>query len=579
MSTPTVTASRSRRGLMRWAVAATATAALVVSGSGLVVFAQSGTGESQGPQFASADAVAYVEARLDMPAGQGDAVAQLMTAFPGFADPGSFDLKKDELFAMLTAQLGAAAPEGDLIGDVFTGEIGIALANIESAMMGEDPSLVAGLALADAEAAGDLVEQLLAGASADSVTESSYNDVAIFSDPMSSQPMNVALHADWLLMGLGEGTVEGAIDVLDGAVPSLAENAAFTAAWARLPESRLAGAWMDLAPFATFLDFASMMAEGETGVALPTDDLAAMLPTDLIASLAAENDRLTLEVLVTPGEGTPTMPVGESELAMSFPAETQLYVETRELGAAVGSGLGQLATLMESEAMGSAGDTMGGISDIEVLFGEDSPITAMLGVPLPVFLDFVGDAAVGAGFSSDGVWAGIAAEIGDDAAATERTSNLLTVLRMLTMEQEGISLETADVEGVEVTTINVPLDAMMAESGLPLDIANGIDVAIADGTLLIGLGDFVESAILSDGTDSLGASAGYVDALGDDTVNAGVLYLNISSLLTALDPMLSMMAPEWSQIAPYATGFDRMIAVGTADDEVIGSRMTVIVGQ
>ena len=57
------------------------------------------------------------------------------------------------------------------------------------------------------------------------------------------------------------------------------------------------------------------------------------------------------------------------------------------------------------------------------------------------------------------------------------------------------------------------------------------------------------------------------------------MYMNISSLLDALDPMLSMMAPEWEMISPYATGLDRMVVVGTADDEVLRARMTVIAGQ
>ena len=76
-------------------------------------------------------------------------------------------MKKDELFAMLTSQLGASAPDGDLIGDVFTGEIGIALADIESAMMGGDPSLVAGLG-GRAGAAGTAVGAV-AGAGAGAV--------------------------------------------------------------------------------------------------------------------------------------------------------------------------------------------------------------------------------------------------------------------------------------------------------------------------------------------------------------------------------------------------------------------------
>jgi hypothetical protein len=97
--------------------------------------------------------------------------------------------------------------------------------------------------------------------------------------------------------------------------------------------------------------------------------------------------------------------------------------------------------------------------------------------------------------------------------------------------------------------------------------------------LLIGMGDFVENAIIADPADSLGASAGYTDALAGDTANAGVTYINVSSLLAALDPMLAMMAPEWEMIAPYATGVDRMIVVPTADEEVARARMSVIVGQ
>jgi hypothetical protein len=65
--------------------------------------------------------------------------------------------------------------------------------------------------------------------------------------------------------------------------------------------------------------------------------------------------------------------------------------------------------------------------------------------------------------------------------------------------------------------------------------------------------------------------------LDDVTTNSGVVYANIGSLLALLDPMLAAMMPEWTDIAPYATAFDRFVAVGTADDEVISARMTIIV--
>ena len=123
MSTPSSPRTAPRRGLARWTIAAAATAALVVSGSGLVAFAQSGDGASQGPAFVPADAIAYVEGRLDLPGGQEEALAQMLTAFPGFADAGAFGMKKDEAVTMLGEQMGVSI-DGNLIGDVLTGEVG-----------------------------------------------------------------------------------------------------------------------------------------------------------------------------------------------------------------------------------------------------------------------------------------------------------------------------------------------------------------------------------------------------------------------------------------------------------------------
>lgn len=580
MSTPSAMASTSRRGLARWSIAAVATATLVVSGSGLVVFAQSGAGGSQGPAFVPAGAAGYVEARLDMPGGQAEALAQMMTAFPGFADAGSFDMKVDELLSGLGGQMGVAMPEGDLFGDVLTGEIGLAFADLEGAMMGGDPSLLIGIAVADAEAAGAMMDALIADGAA--MVETTYNDVTLYTDSSSSPPTSVALYDDWMLMGTGEAMVQSSIDTLDGAGPSLADDPAFATAWGRLPEARLGAAYVDFAPFASILDLAVGMAEGQTGMSVSSADIAAMLPDDMVASLVAENDRLHFEVLVTPGQQTPAPPIGESDLALSFPADTQVYLETRELGATVQNALLGGAAVLEAQDTGAADGSMG-MSEMDMLLGEDSPITAMLGVPLPELLDFVGDAGVGAGLSSDGLWLGIAAEVNDEPAAQERMTSLLTVLRMVVLEAEaedqGVAIDTAEVAGVEVTTITLPMDEMMAESGVPISVGDSIDVALDGDRLLIGLGDFVESAIIADSAVSLGSSAGYTDAIAADTANSGVMYMNISSLLDALDPMLSMMASEWETIAPYATGLDRMIVVGTADDEVLRSRMTVIVGQ
>ncbi len=575
MSVVSANPTRGRGGLWRWAVAFVATLALVISGSGLVVFAQSGQGESQGPVFVPADTSIYLEARVDLPAGQGEMLPQMLTAFPGFADSGSFDMKLDEVVAGLAGDSGALPPDTDLIGDVLTGEMGLAIGDLEALMGGgQDPPMLIGMAVANA----DLATAMLTAMAGSNATEEMFNDTAVLSDGSTSG----AVHGDWMLLSNDPALVKAGIEVLDGNAPSLADDPDFSTAFARVPAGHLGAAYIDLKSFGSLIDMAGMMAGSQTGMDLPMGDLAALLPLDMVMYLAAEADRLNLEAIVTPAAGTIDLPLGESDLANLFPADTQLYVEAREMGTAVETTLTGLVELMAAQSGSTpGGDSLGGMSDLDTLFGEDSPITSLLGVPLPQFLDFVVDASVGAGLSSEGLWLGMAGEVSDETVAQERVDSIISLIRLFGGDpaETGISVQTEMVGDVEVTNIMLPLDQMLAESGLPIALGDHISVAVADGNLLLGLGDFVQSALAADGGDSLGTSAGYIDALADDTTNSGVMYVNISSLLAALDPMLSMMIPEWADIAPYATGLDRMIAVGTADDEVMRARMTVIANQ
>jgi hypothetical protein len=581
MSTPAVTPTHGRHAHLRWAVALVATVALIVSGSGLVVFAQSGAGESQGPVFVPSDAAIYLEARVDMPAGQDEALAQMLTAFPGFADTASFDMKVDELLSGLAAEMGLERTEADLVGDVLTGEMGLSIGDLGAAIMGGgDPAMLVGLAVADPALAAMLLESM-----AGDVDEEIYSGTTILSDLSTSG----AIHEGWMLLSNDISQVKTAIDVLDGTVPSLADDPGFSTSFARVPSGHLGAAYVDLQSFGSLIDLAGMMATGETGLDLPVDDLSAMLPQDMVMFLAAEADRLNLEVLVTAGESTPSLPLGESELAGLFPADTQLYLEAREVGASVKAALDALVGTLSAQGEGAPADDsmgdmggLGDLSDIEALLGEESPITGLLGgVPLPEFLDFVADASVGAGLSSDGLWLGMAGEVTDQAVATDRVSTITSLVRLFGGDpaQTGISVETEMVGDVEVTSIMLPLDEMLAESGLPISVGDSISVAVSDGYLLLGLGDFVQSALAAEAAGSLGASAGYLDAVGEDTANTGLMYMNVSALLAALDPMLSMMLPEWADIAPYATGVDRIILVGTGDDAVMRARMTMIVNQ
>ena len=562
MSNVPASAKPVRRGLWRWSVALLATVLMVVVGSGLVAFAQSGAGASRGPVFLPADTSVYVEGRLDLPGGQADAMAEFMSAFPGFADPGSFQMIFGEALdgLMSEATYGEYSYTEDLM-PLMTGEVGVGLMDLgEAAMMESEPPVLAGVPVSDPAAASDFLSGLAQSETGAELVEESYGSTSIFSDAENA----IAVSGDWVLMAPTVDLVKTGIDVLEGEAPSLADDADFSKAWARVPAAHVVAAYMDFASLAPLMDMASQAAAGETGMTIDLEGLGEQLPTDMVAYLIAEADRMTLEAFITPSEQTPGMAVGESDLATLFPADTQLYVETRELGATLEGALGGLLATMDEQ---TAADM--------------APLEDMFGVPLPELLDFVSDAGVGASLTSDGLGLGIAAEVTDEELADDRVERILSIVRLLGAGLGGedvpeITVDETVIGDTDVTTITLPIEEVTGGE-LPITVPDTLSVAISDGTLLIGLGDFVENALTQDEADSLAANPAYVDALGEDTSNSGLVYANVGSFLGMIDPLLAMMAPEWQDIAPFATALDRFIAVGTVDEDVITARMSVIV--
>jgi hypothetical protein len=537
-------------------MALVATAAMVVSGSGLVAFAQSGSAVSDGPRFVPADAPLYVEARLDLPDGQAESLANFLSAFPGFADEGSFATKLDEAFdSLLTDATGGEATMAD-IRAFATGEIGLTITSLSpEGMDSDEPPMVIGVAISDRAAAESFV-----GEHAVDVETEVYGSATLYMD----EDATIAVADEWILLSPQVEEVQAAVDVLDGDAPSLADDPDFSTAFSRVPAGHLGAVYLDVQSLGSLIEMG--MAQGMTdgmemgGMPMDMESLLAQLPEDMVAYLAAADDRMTLEAFITAPGMLSTLPVGESDLATLFPADTQLYVETRDLGSVLAGALGSVMATMDEESVAGL-----------------APIEDMLGVPLPEVLDFVSDAAIGAGLTSDGLWLGVAAEVADPEAAAERMERLMSLVTVLGASAEaGIGVETEAVGDVDVTTITLPIDS--AQMGLPFDIGQTLSVALTDDSLLLGTGEFVTDALTQPGTDSLGASAAYTDALEDDTMNSGVVYANIGSLLALLDPMLAAMMPEWADIAPYATALDRFVAIGTAGDDVISARMTIIVG-
>lgn len=545
-----------RRGPWRWIVALLATALLVVSGSGLVVFAQSGAGESRSAEWVPEGTPILVVGRLDMPGGQQEALAQVLTAFPGFADAATFDMKLSQVLddAFTEATEGAISYSGE-IESFLGGEIGLAMPNvIEAAMSGGDPDVIVGIAITDPVAAESFLTLLTADE--DDLSEEAYSDTTIISDG----DMALSITDEWILFSQSDELIKASLDTLAGDAPSLADQESYATAAARVPDGHLALAYMDLTSFGDLIDL-GLAAAGEAGSELVAQDLIDQLPRDLIAYVAAGPDTITVEAFITPGAESPVIATGESDLATQFPGSTQIYIETREFGSVVKTGLSQLLESIPAE-------------DAQSL----APFEDMLGVDLASYLDFLGDTAVGASLDDSGLWLGIIGDVADESLATTRLDRILSLVRLFGVGADaGISIEEEEVAGTNVTTITLPTEGLTEGSGLPVPIGDTISIAVADGRFLLGTGDFVVNSLELEDVDSLALSPGYADALGDNTDNAGVLYANIGGLMSTIDPLLAFTVPDWAEVRPWVIGLDRFVAVGSADDEVISTRMTLFV--
>ena len=244
---------------MRWVVAVLATIVVLVA-AGVLAFAATGgkTSTSAGPTFLPADTPVYVEARLDLPGGQRDAVIQLFSRFPGFADQASFDTKIDRtLDDWLSKQTsGAATYTGD-IKPWFGGQISVGLLTIPATSglsslpsagslssgaraAAADSSAVIGLTVKDKTALDAALAKLRQDSKDLTFTDETYDGSTLTTVKKGDTVTAAYAVTDTLLLAAGSpADVKTALDVLTGKAPSLASNAAFSQAMAKLPAERL----------------------------------------------------------------------------------------------------------------------------------------------------------------------------------------------------------------------------------------------------------------------------------------------------------------------------------------------------
>jgi len=522
---------------------------LLLAMTGIAVFAQ--TGATGGPVYVPATAVGYAEVRLDLPGDQHDQLAAFMAHFPGFADPAAFDTKLNQVLDQaLSSSTGGSATWTGNIQTWSNGQVGVGILALPTTA-GAQPSFVVGLGLRDRAA---LESQLTTMLGTRTATTQDHAGTTI----TTAGNVSYALTDAYLLVSPAVADVESSLDVLAGTAPSLAANADYQAARASQPAADLGSFYLQTAAFKPLIE---QQLNLQSGSAMLLGQLA-NLPAWISGYAQIASDHLTVGASTQLASGSMAPSVRETDLAAHFPASTLAYVETRDLGTTVDTLLAQLKTQLAADPKNS--QTITGIEQ-------------GLGATLDKVLDFVQDGAVGVGFDGQQLSAGIVATLTDEASGGRRIQTLLGLLRLVGGGANApFTITSSVVSGATVTTIT-----LQPSAGIPADLpfTPAISVAVADGHLYLGLGDFAATALAQDPQASLATSPRYaagVSAAG--TPNAGVIWVDAA----AVAPLLVQMAGAddtayETNIKPWVDALDYFVATATVDGDVASLKALLFV--
>jgi len=550
---------------------------------GLTILSGRGT-SALGPSaaYVPADAVMYMEARLDLPAGQRESLRAILERFPS-VDPDAVlgEAVADTLDDALGDALAPGAPisySAD-VAPWFDGRAAISLLDYPMSadpMSMTLPSTAALFGVRDAAAAGAFADKLRAALETTGATliSSDHAGVTVWTlEADATMPISVAgagfayaLTDDQLLLANGRETVEALLDVHGGTGDSLAQRDELGDLSEHLPA--------DWAGVMT-LDLPAMLAETRAQLEATSPELAEALgayldaiPSFVITTVGFEDDVVRFDGVSTMPGGDLAPSNGRRELAAAIPADALFFAD----GPNVGPGLVQAITGIRA-TLAAAPD--GGVMDQQL-----KQVEAVLGADLDDFVSWIGSGAMAAGWDGEQPWFGLVLEAADPEVAARRLGQLRALVELASIDPATqVEVSTGDVGGVEVTTISAatdPMDGVVSISGVV------VQYALDGGTAFIGFGDrFVAAALGMQPGASLADSDRFTTAVerfgGAD--NAGALFLDLAALRVAVEEAVPDIQPTpvyQSEISPNLAPLDYLAGVTRVEGEALVSRFGLV---
>jgi hypothetical protein len=553
-------------GRIRWIVALVTTALVLAGAIGLTAVAGAGNGASPTLAYVPADALAYAEARLDLPGDQRAQATRFLTRLPGLLDSANLSFKVDRaLDGLLGGQTGGRLSYTRDLAPWLAGPAAVALLPPPASGTGAagsgtaEPRPALLIAVKDRPQAEAFLEMLRAEAGAQGATVA---PVAVDGTdgwtitPKDGPGVTVALTDDMLLAAERPEDLAPLFEAKAGRVPGLAGSEPYRAATSGAPADRIGSVFVRAELMGDLL--AAGASDGATA-GLPAGLLTAeKLPDWAFATLRAEEDRLVIDGRAAPVAGSTPAPVRPSEIVGGVPSSAIVYAETH----AAGETIGELVRVLRSSP-----ETASQLQQFDQL-------EPFLGVTLDAFFDFVKDAAVVVlppAVGSDTPQVGLVASLTDDSVAAARLTRLRALLA-LGGDRVGarVATESYGLATIVTVTPTQPSDGAGAGS-LPFD---SISWALDRGRVVIGLTPaFVKAILDTPAGEGLGDDptfqANLAEAGGPAT--AGLAYVDLRGLLDLAGrsggTVAGGVAGGTAAVEPYLDVLDSVVAVRGNDGD------------
>jgi hypothetical protein len=505
-----------------------------------------------------------MELRLDFPADQRDQFLTFVSRFPGFTDAASVEQRMQELLneAIASATSGMATYQDD-VEPWFAGWIVAGGDLPTNPLMAEAPSFVAAIGSNDRAAAELAMERFRGADSWTSQAGPGGTTIWVGSARFDGSSSSYAVTDDAIVVGMNAADVRRALETGSGNSPSLLEVSSFAAALARQPAGRMAMFWVDAEAMADFAEGAMPGGGMDDPFAFTCDAFPS--PRSIASSLYMRDGRAYIDVTVEMPEDAAQPQMRDSGLAQRMPANTFLFMDSREVGSTVS-------------------DLLDCLRDNPLMAGQLEEIEDGIGQPIDQLIGWAGDAALGVRYDGVRASGGLVIQVTDQPRAAEAMGQLRALITASAGSMGEVTVRDEDYNGARMVTFEIGETG--TELAPPPAPSASLAYAFAGDLLIIGVdASFTRAVIDTQAENSLNANPTYrraIDAAGGSS-NGGVMYLDFATTMALVEagmgavdgPGGGMIDDQMRDVREFMAALESMAVVSVVDGQASITRIVL----